>query len=533
MRGAKGTTILAIIIVALAGSMTVSAATRCEELAGLKLAGTTITSAQEVAAGAFVSPAPEAPGASPAAAFKDLPAFCRVTAEIKPAKDSEIKMEMWMPISGWTGRYEGVGNGGFAGSITYLGLAGALRQGSVAASTDTGHIGTPVDASWALGHPDKITDFGYRAVHEMTIKAKALIKAFYGDAPRHSYFAGCSNGGRQALMEAQRFPEDYDGIVAGAPAHHFTHLLSGAVYDGQATMNDPGSYIPASKIPAISAAVLAACDSQDGVKDGLVSDPSKCAFDPATLVCKEGQAEGASANSCLSAAQAAALKKIYAGPKTSKGEQVRPGFPPGGEEGPGGWGLWITGPAPGRALLFAFANGFFKNMVFDDPNWDIKSANLDAVVKAADDKQAHNLNATDPNLKAFKARGGKLILYHGWSDPAIPAQGTIDYYNKVADAGSFARLFLAPGMQHCFGGPGPSAFGQFERSATANDPQRNVYVAIEQWVEKGTAPERLIATQAGNSTVKMSRPLCPYPQVAKYKGKGEIKDEANWTCGNR
>ena len=208
---------------------------------------------------------------------------------------------------------------------------------------------------------------------------------------------------------------------------------------------------------------------------------------------------------------------------------MRPGFPPGGEPGPAGWGLWITGPAPGRALLVTFANGFFKDMVFDDPNWDIKTANLDAVVKAADDKQAHNLNATDPNLKAFKARGGKLIVYHGWSDPAIPAQGTIDYYNKIADAGSYVRLFLAPGMQHCIGGPGPSAFGQFERSSAPNDPQHNVYVAIEQWVEKAVAPDKLIATQAGNAS-KMSRPLCPYPQVAKYRHRGDVNEAESWEC---
>src|SRR5947207_2856166 len=227
----------------------------------------------------------------------------------------------------------------------------------------------------------------------MTLKAKALIKAFYGDPPRHSYFAGCANGGRQALMEAQRFPEDYDGIIAGAPANDFTHLLAGAISDGQALLNDPNSYIPASKIPAISAAVLAACDAQDGVKDGLISDPVKCAFDPATIVCKPGEAEGAGSSGCLSAAQAAALKKVYAGAKTSKGERVRPGYPPGGEEGPGGWGLWITGQAPGRALLVAFANGFFRNMVYSDPNWEIKTANLDAATKAADDKLAHDFNA--------------------------------------------------------------------------------------------------------------------------------------------
>ncbi|PYP82735.1 MAG: tannase/feruloyl esterase family alpha/beta hydrolase [Candidatus Angelobacter sp. Gp1-AA117] len=516
---------LALIIVALP----VYAATRCEDLAGQKLADTTITSARIVAAGAFDPPSqPDAGPGADAAAYKDLPAFCRVMATIKPSKDSDIKMEVWMPVTGWTGRYEGVGNGGFAGSIIYLGLAGALRQGSAVAGTDTGHSASVVDATWALGHPEKITDFGYRAIHEMAVKSKALIQAFYGAPPKHSYFAGCSNGGRQALMEAQRFPEDYDGIIAGAPAYAWTHLLAGAISDAQATGLDANSYIPASRIPAISAGVLAACDAKDGVKDGLVSDPAHCNFDPASIVCKPEQ--GTAALSCITAPQAVALKKLYAGARLQNGEQVRPGFLPGGEEGPGGWGAWITGMGPGRSLLFLFTNGFFKDMVFNDPNWDIMKASLDASVKAADEKQAQSLNATDPDLKAFKARGGKLILYHGWSDPAITALGTIDYYNKIADVAQFSRLYLAAGMQHCAGGPGPDSFGQFERSATPNDPQKNVYAAIEQWVEKGIAPDKLIAVKKEKDAVKMSRPLCAYPQTAKYKGMGDVNEAANWEC---
>ncbi len=505
------------------------AAKQCLELAALKLPATMITSAQLIEAGAFVPPRmPDSGDETLARGYKDLPAFCRITASIKPSADSDIRIEVWMPLSNWSGRYEGIGNGGFAGSIIYAALAGALRQGSAAAATDTGHAGSAVDATWALGHPEKIVDFGYRAIHEMTVKAKALIKEFYGRPPGHSYFASCSNGGRQGLMEAQRFPEDYDGIISGAPAYHWTHLLAGAVFDAQATMNDPASYIPASKIPAISAAVLAACDAQDGLKDGLVSDPPKCSFDPMSLVCKPG--ETGESNTCLTPAQATALKKIYAGPRTSNGQQVRPGFSPGGEEGPGGWTLWIIGRAPGRGLLFVFGNGFFKNMVFNDANWDLKSANFDEVVRAADERQAANLNATDPNLSRFKARGGKLILYHGWSDSGIPAQGTIDYFNRLTDAGSFVRLFVAPGMQHCAGGPGPNEFGQTERTATPDDPERNVYSAIERWVEKGIAPEKLIATKSEGGQVKMSRPLCPYPQQAKYKDSGEVNDAANWEC---
>ena len=509
-----------VIFASLPGS-----ATKCEDLLSLKLAETTITSAQLVAPGAFTPLAPLDPQDGPAL-FKDLPAFCRVAAQIAPTKDSDIKMEVWLPLSGWNGKYQGVGNGGFAGTIFYQGLAEAVRHGYATTATDTGHSGSATDARWALGHPEKIVDFGHRAIHETSLNAKAVIKAFYGDSPKRSYFAGCSNGGRQALMEAQRYPEDYDGIIAGAPAHNFTHLLAGAVWDAQATLGNPASYIPASKIPAISAAALAACDAQDGVKDGLLSDPPACAFDPATLLCKQG--ETADSNGCLSAAQLAALRKIHAGAVNSKGEQIRPGIPFGGEAGLGGWSLWITGQQPRGALLLAFVNGFFRNMVFDDPNWDFNTFNFDTGVKLTDEKQARTLNATDPNLKAFKARGGKLILYHGWSDPAISALGTIDYYNSLEDSSSFVRLFLAPGMQHCSGGPGPNIFGQFGPSVL-QDPQHSIFSAMEQWVEKGVAPEKVIATKF-NGAVRISRPLCSYPQTAKYKGSGDVNQAENWEC---
>jgi feruloyl esterase len=501
----------------------------CESLSTLKLPDTTITLAQSIAAGAF-TPASGRP------AFKDLPAFCRVTAEVKPAKDSDIKIEVWMPVSGWNGKYQGQGNGGFAGVIGYPGMAFAVSRGYATAGTDTGHSGSAADASWALGHPDKIIDFGYRGIHEMTLKAKAIIRAFYGDGPQRSYFASCSNGGREALMEAQRFPEDYDGIIAGAPANFWTHMLIAGAFDIQALQADPASYIPASKIPAISAAVLAACDAQDGVADGILNDPRGCHFDPVALLCKE-----ADSNSCLTPPQVTALNKIYAGPKNSKGERIFPGYSPGGEEGMGGWPNWITGPAPGKSLQFAFTTGFFINMVFDDPAWDFKTLGIDAGVKIADDKQARTLNATDPNLKAFKARGGKLIIYHGWSDAAIPPLNAIDYYNSVVttmgpqDTDRFVRLYMAPGMQHCGGGPGPTSFGQFGMPNAPTDPQHNMSAALEQWVEKGIAPDKIIATKYVSDLnpaqgVKMTRPLCPFPQIAKYKGTGEINDESSFVC---
>jgi len=507
-------------------------AASCESLSGLKLADTTIVSAQEVPAGGFTLPG----ATSPTAAAKNLPAFCRVIAEIKPTSDSDIKMEVWLPLTGWNGKYRGQGNGGFAGQINYQGMAGAVFSGYATASTDTGHTGAAGDASWALGHQEKIVDFGYRAVHEMTVKAKAVVQAFYGDAPKRSYFFGCSNGGRQALMEAQRYPDDYDGIIAGAPANDFTHLLVASVWNAQATLTDPASYIPPSKIPAIAAAVLAACDEQDGVKDGILNDPRECRFDPGAMLCKKE--DPADSASCLTAPQVTALKKIYAGPRDSKGRQIVAGFSPGGEEGGGGWAGWLTGPAPGKSIQLVFGNGFFPNMVFDNPAWDFKTFNFDTGPKLADDKQAATLNANDANLKPFKTRGGKLIIYHGWSDIAIPPVGTINYYNRVEaalgarDTDTFVRLFMAPGMQHCGGGPGPNSLSD---PGKTSDAQHDVYQALEQWVEQGTAPDKLIATKYASDLnptqgVKMTRPLCPYPQIARYKGTGDTNDAANFVC---
>ncbi|HLW99818.1 MAG TPA: tannase/feruloyl esterase family alpha/beta hydrolase [Candidatus Acidoferrales bacterium] len=505
----------------------------CESLAALKLPDTTITSAQTIAAGAFAPPGAPNPGAA-ARFFNTVPAFCRVTAEAKPTPDSDIKIEVWMPVAGWNGKYSGNGNGGFAGMMNYQGLGEAVSNGFASAGTDTGHSGGATDASWAIGHPEKVIDFGYRGVHEMTVKAKAIIHAYYGDGPTHSYFASCSNGGRQALMEAQRFPDDYDGIIAGAPANYWTHLLAAGIWDMQALLVDPAAYIPASKVPAIGAAALAACDAKDGVGDGIINDPRECGFDPAVLLC-----DGAESNSCLTVAQVAGFKKVQAGPRNSKGEQIFPGYVPGGEQGGNGWPTWITGSAPGKSLQFAFSNGFFANVVYGNPLWDYKKFNFDKDLNSVDDREGPILNAIDPNLKAFKARGGKLIVYHGWSDSAIEPVNAINYYNSVVAAmggqnvNAFLRLYMASGMQHCGGGPGPSSFGQ--GGPGPGDAQHNIYTAIEQWVEKGVAPDRIVATKYVNDQdptqgVKMTRPLCPYPQAAKYKGTGDTNDEANFIC---
>jgi hypothetical protein len=514
---------LAVLLLSVLAVSTTSAA--CEGLAELRLPNTTITTAQSVAAGAFTPPT------GSAAPYKDLPAFCRMAGVIKPTSDSEIKFEVWLPAANWNGKFQGIGNGGFAGSISYNELGSALARGYATASTDTGHRGG--DASWALGHPEKIVDYGHRAIHEMTVKAKLIVKAFYGDGPKRSYFASCSNGGRQALMEAQRYPNDYDGIIAGAPANAFSQILTGFAWNMQ-MMSDPASYIPAKKLKAIEAAALAACDARDGVTDSVLDDPTKCGFDLAVLSCK-----GAETDDCLTEKQVATLKKIYAGPRNAKGQQLIPGFVPGGETGPGGWTPWITGATPTTALQFFFATQAFKHMVYNDPNWDLKAFELERDGKLAHEKLAPVLNATDPNLNAFKARGGKLILYHGWNDAALPPVNTINYFQSVVaklgerQANSFVRLFMAPGVQHCFSGPGPDNFGQMVTRAQS-DPQHDLTLALERWVEQDIAPDQVIATKRQGPTpqapVLRTRPLCPYPQVARYKGSGSTDEAANFNC---
>ena len=503
----------------------------CESLAPLKLTDTTIVSATSVPAGPFSVPRgnPRQPESV------TVPAFCRVAGVIKPTADSDIKFEVWMPTQRWNGKFLGVGNGGFAGSNNYRDLAAALRAGFATASTDTGHEAGGIEAKWALGHPEKIVDFGYRAIHLTNAAAKTIVQSFYQSAPRKSYFASCSNGGRQALMEAQRFPDDYDGILAGAPANFWTHLMVDAIWGAQALYTDPASYIPATKLPAVHDAVLAACDGADGVKDGILNDPRQCHFDPGTLLC-----HGPNSNVCLTAPQVTALKKLYAGTDDSKGRHIFPGEMPGGELGPGAWEDWITGSAlDKKSAGFLFGTHFFSNMIFDNPAWDFRTFRFDADVQLTDKKMAGILNATDPKLAAFQARGGKLILYHGWADPAISPINSVNYYESVVSAmgreqtDSFVRLYMAPGMQHCGGGPGPNSFGAVP--APDADPSHSVFSSLEQWVEQGVAPHAIIATKYTRASgpgrrVEMTRPLCPYPEAATYKGTGDIHDSASFVC---
>jgi tannase/feruloyl esterase len=531
----------------LAGASTLTAAQSCEKLASLKLAHTIITSAVTVPAGPFTPPSAP-PGT---AALVDLPKFCRVSGVIAPTTDSEIKFEVWLPVAGWNGNFQQVGNGGFAGSIVYPALGRALQDRYASASTDDGHAGSGTDGSWALGHPEKLIDFGYRAVHETASKAKEIVQAFYGTAPRRSYFNGCSDGGREALMEAQRFPEDFIGILAGAPANFWSHALAGAILIQKALLDNPASYIPVSKLPAIESAALAACDALDGVKDGVIADPRRCHFDPAVIECK-----GADGPGCLTPQQVETLKTIYAGPKNPRtGQQIYPGFEPGAEVGPGMWSRWIIGTGSNeKPLELSFGIGTFAYMVFENPNWDFHTLNFDTDAQLAEEKLGPILDSTNANLGPFRARGGKLIHYHGWVDPALPPRASIDYYdtvvakmrdtapqgqgaNALTETQKFYRLFMVPGMGHCGGGPGPNSFGRTGATSLRvkkGDAEHDALTALEQWVEHGVAPEKVIATKYTNDNpmdgVAMTRPLCPYPAEAQWSGKGSTNDAANFAC---
>lgn len=517
----------AVALCSVIASPAIAASTSCENLKALKLANTRITIAQPVAPGAFRPPAVKLDFSGSIAPYQKLPAFCRVAGVLAPTPDSDIKFEVWMPASGWNHKLEGVGNGGFAGSMPYPSLALPVSLNYAAAGTDTGHTG--IDASWAPGHPEKVVDFGYRAIHETAVAAKAILKAFYGEGPKYSYFAACSNGGRQALMEAQRYPDDYDGIIAGAPASFWTHHFASFIWNLDALI-EPGAYIPVVKLNAIEAAALAACDAADGVKDGVINNPLKCHFDPGTLLCK-----GPETLTCLTAPQLTALRKIYAGPKSENGEQIFPGLYPGAEAQPGGWSVWVTGYLPTMSLQAYLGAQFFGSMVLEKPFWSFLDFDVDRDVKIADKKLAAILNATNPNLKPFLDRGGKLILYQGWTDAAVPPQNTINYYESVVktmdrqNADRFVRLFMVPGMQHCGDGPGTCFFGQ-TGAGSPHDAEHDINLALEQWVERGVAPDVIIASRPLPGGATRTRPLCAYPKVARWKGTGSTDDAANFTC---
>lgn len=485
-------------------------AATCDNLSNLSLPQTAITMAASVRPGAFAPPPSFSLRLQPGdVAYKDLPAFCRVAATLRPSSDSEIKIEVWLPSPEvWNGKFMAVGNGGQAGEIYYHKMGLPLTLGYAVASTDTGHEGKGDDGSYALGHPEKVIDFGYRAVHEMVMKSKAIIAEYYSRSARFSYWNGCSTGGRQGIEDLQRYPSDFDGVIAGAPAIN-PRSAAQIMWVAQAVHKDVASFIPASKFPVIQKAVLKTCDINDGVNDGVLEDPRSCKFDPGAILCK-----GADGPDCLTTSQVETARKIYSpaiNPRSK--EQIFPGFEPGSEKG---WGFAASAQPPQLTLTG------LKNRVFKDPNWDYKTFNFDSDV-ALIDRESQAVNAMDPNLGPFFSHGGKLLQYHGWNDTLIAPENSVNYYTSVADTqggankvNDYYRLFMVPGMAHCRGGDGTDRF--------------DVISAMEQWVEKRKAPESIIASRYADDKPDRTRPLCPYPQVAAYKGSGSTDDAASFVC---
>jgi feruloyl esterase len=508
----RTSTFLARLSAALCGAASLALAqTPCDQLKSLSLPDTTFTAVESVAAGPYRPPPGAGRGAGgPAPATGRggpqplmLPAHCRVAAILKPSADSEIKMEAWLPTENWNGKFQMVGNGGWAGNISFPQMAAALREGYATASTDTGHEGG--NGMFALGHPEKIVDFGWRAVHETVVKSKALVAAFYGGNPKYSYWNGCSTGGRQALVEVTKFPDDFDGVLAGAPANPHIHLHAAGVERSIELMNNPQGALSQAKVETLHKAVLQACDALDGVKDGLIGNPHKCHFDPAALLCK-----GADSDACLTAPQVETVKIVYADVKTKKGEIIWTGFEPGGELQYASLRNIPTQPGGGWDSI--------RILGHQDAGYDFHKFDLDSDVELADKS---GIDAHTYDLSPFKKHGGKLLMYHGWADPAISPGNTVNFYNGVLEKmgkkqDDWLRLFMVPGMQHCSGGPGTDQF--------------NKMAVLERWREDGMAPAQILASHVTNGQVDMTRPLCPYPQVAVYKGSGSTIDAANFSC---
>jgi Tannase and feruloyl esterase len=493
----------------------------CGRLIGLALDGVTIDTAEPLEAAVRQV----ATGPIPQSVTIDVP-HCRVAGVI----DSTIGFELLMPDD-WNGKFLMGGGGGFVGAIQNSAQDGqpsgstALERGYATAGTDTGHRAGGIDATWALNNQKAKEDFGYRAVHRTAEVSKAIVADYYADAIDYSYFFGCSRGGGQALVEAQRYPLDFDGIIAGAPAMDWPNGGAGMIQNQQAVFPDSSDLsspvITGDNRSLLARSILAQCDTLDGVADGILTDPRVCPFDPADLP----RCDGAPGPECLTDAQLAAIETIYRGPVVN-GESIHPGFPFGGETV--GWPNWITKlEGPAAALLppdlpnaqYGFGTQLFKNFLYSDPDWVYDDYTFDDFAEVAP-AVAALLNSTNPDLSAFDAAGGRLILWHGWSDAALTPLDSIDYYEAAAaldpDVDDHFRLFLLPGVAHCAGGPGPD--------------QADWISAIERWVEGGVAPERVIASKLAAGATTMQRPLCRYPEQAVYDGSGDPNVAASFAC---
>jgi feruloyl esterase len=500
-----------LVSASLAHAATLSG-THCERLTALTIPNVSVLHATQVAAGTFTVPS------SPRAL--ETPAFCRVEIEAHPTPDSNIRIEVWMPShEAWNGKFQGVGNGGYQGNINYQAMSTALKQGYAVAATDTGHTGD--DLAFGEGHPDKVTDWAYRSIHVTAEIGKLVVRNHLGRAPVHSYFVGCSTGGHQALSEAQRFPEDYDGIVAGDPAYDRVHQTAAYLWSWKATHDNSGvSLLSPASLKLVTQSAIAACDAADGVKDGIIADPRRCKFDLNTLACKAGATD----DSCLTPQQIEALRKVYAGtsnPRTH--EQIFPGWSFGSESfgaaAGQGWGAYILDPKQPMRI------DVFRYFLFNDPSWDWHTFDFDRDMAFADAKIGE-MAAVNPDLSAFRARGGKLLMYTGWADPVAAPLDILKYYTAATarNGGTertkeFFRFFMVPGMGHCGGGLGPNTFDALS--------------SLDTWVEQAKPPTRILASHITDGKVDRIRPLCAFPQEAVWKGSGSTDDQANFTCTQR
>jgi len=497
--------------------------------APLSAGETTIQSVERIPAGGFTPPRGQAPLGS-------LPAFCRVQGSVTTSADSMVTFDVWLPAD-WNGKLVVTGNGGYSNIPNYGDMAYALAQGYAVVGGDTGHqTSTPDDLLWGAGHPERILDWGTRSIHVITRAATRSIERATSRRPRRAYFYGCSTGGHQGFAEIQHYPQDFDGVIAGAPGHNRVRLNAAFLWRFLANHRpgDETPILPASKLPLVTKAVVAACDGYDGVTDGVIDDPRTCRFDPNALECKAGDGPG-----CLTSAQIAVLNRIYAGPKSERtGAVIYPGWTKGsealtvGQNGMplSGWHQYWGTTEPVRA-------SFWRSWVFENPNWNWWESDFDPAVELADRKVGKAVDQVNADINGFKRRGGKAIVYHGWQDPVANALDTIAYYERVRqrqgsqqETDRFFRLFLVPGMGHCAGGTGATSFGNQNAASPVVDAGHDLLSSLDAWVEKGVAPDRIVASRVADGAVLRTRPLCPYPKRAVYVGKGSTDEASSFVC---
>jgi feruloyl esterase len=512
---------LALLLLSIARPL---AAGTCENLASVNLPNMKVTSAATIAAGAFAPSV--SPAATSGAAYSDLPAFCRVLGTIRTSEVSSIKFEVWMPAAKWNGNFRAEGFAYFGGTMDPAVLATALRDGYATATTDAGGDGTP-SAVYLMGHPESLKDWNERAWHETTLKAKALILAYYGRAPRISYLNTTGGGTRQGLKEVALYPADYDALAAGGLTNYTTHFIFAQIWAWQATHETPASLITPAKAQILHRAVLNACDANDGVRDGIIQDPLRCKFDPGVLLCKNGDAAD-----CLTAPQVEAARKLYSPVLNSRTKQQIYGpLMPGSEL------TWLSGVTSPLASPLASPNGFapdfFKYLVFKNAGWDYRTRpiNYDEDFDLANAPDLTALNAIEPNLKPFFDRGGKVFFYVGWADDISPLDSIAYYQSIVSNAGSKAsaaiRLFMIPDMGHLL------ANGNIPYSKTSPPPNGYSFDPMQvltEWKENGKAPERIIVSHRSSGAEDRRMLVCPYPQIPVYSGKGNVDDAANFSC---